>query len=510
MKNAIPLSSLNRRNFLGLTAAFAAAQGFSGCAAARAAGFARGEAKLRFGVVSDVHISAAGVKSATCGDTTLVEKAFAYFRDKGADGVMIAGDMADWGLVEQLELVGAAWRKVFPENKGQNGKPVEKLFVYGNHDLEGFRYGYAKRYQLPEAMFAGERLIVTDRAAAWKKAFGEDFAPLRIKEVNGYKFVLCSELQYPGKGADADFLERHRAELEGTKPFFYAQHYHLRGTTCAPWTWGQDSGASTAALAKFPNAVAFSGHSHTPLADDRVIWQGEFTSVGTASLRYLVALGGRENSAVFGAKDPCTQQMPNLDASDCQQGMFVTVYDDCITLERRDFANDAPVGADWVVPLSFDGSLAFDRRAARAPVPEFAPGARVTVADVRGRTRAKVEKDQTVVTFPNVLCGVRAFDYEVMVEAEDVDVKKAWLVKRVYSRGFYRAAVKDESEASCVFAKDELPKFYLAGWGKGKVLKGQANLRYRFAVRPCNCWGAKGSPIYSDWISSPVLDIPNS
>lgn len=492
--------NLNRRNFLGLTSAFAAAQGFSGFAAAQAAGLARGAVKLRFGVVSDIHISAGGIKSAGCGDTTLVEKAFAYFRDKGADGVMIAGDMADWGLVEQLEQVGAAWRRVFPENKGQNGKHVEKLFVYGNHDLEGFRYGYAKRYKLPEEMFGEDRRIATDRAAAWKKAFGEDFAPLRIKEVNGYKFVLCSELQYPGKGADADFLERHRAELEGAKPFFYTQHFHLRGTTCAPWTWGQDSGASTAALSKFPNAVALSGHSHTSLADDRVIWQGAFTSVGTASLRYLIALGGRENSAVFGAKDLGTQQMPNLDASDCQHGLFVTVYDDCITFERRDFANDAPVGADWVVPLAFDGSLAFDRRADKAPVPQFAPDAQVTLADVRGKTRAKVEKDQTVVTFPNVRDGVRAFDYEVSVEVVDVDVEKVWLVKRVYSRGFYRTAAKDEAQASCVFAKDELPKPHLAGWGKESVLKGQANLKYRFAVRPCNCWGRKGAPIYSDWI----------
>ena len=80
------------------------------------------------------------------------------------------------------------------------------------------------------------------------------------------------------------------------------------------------------------------------------------------------------------------------------------------------------------------------------------------------------------------------------------EMEKVALVKRVYSRGFYRTAAKDEAQATCVFAKDELPKFHLAGWGKESVLRGQANLKYRFVVRPCNCWGRKGAPIYSEWI----------
>lgn len=112
---------LNRRSFLSRGTAFAAALGFSGLRAAKAVGLARGAAKLRFGVVSDVHLSAAGVKSSGCGDTALLEKAFRYFRDQDADAVMIAGDMADRGLIEQLELVAQTWNKVFPGNKGLNG-----------------------------------------------------------------------------------------------------------------------------------------------------------------------------------------------------------------------------------------------------------------------------------------------------------------------------------------------------------------------------------------------------
>lgn len=489
---------MNRRTFLSRSAAFAAALGFSGLGAAKAVGLARGAAKLRFGVVSDVHLSAAGVKSSGCGDTTLLEKAFRHFRDRDADAVMIAGDMADWGLIEQLELVAQTWNKVFPGDKGRNGKHVEKLFVYGNHDRDG-QYGYQKRYQLPESLFAPERRISSDPGGVWTRVFGEPWEPVMIKDVKGYKFVLCQELEYPGKGAYADFLERHRAELEGAKPFFYTQHYHPRGTTCAPWTWGQDSGHSTKALVKFPNAVAFSGHSHVPLADDRVIWQGGFTSVGTASLRYLIPLGGRENSSPFGAKDLQKKQMAPLGGMPGQHGEFVTVYDDCITIERRDFTHDLPVGADWVVPLAYDGSLAFATRAAKAEVPQFAADAKVSISEGKGPDHAKRETDQVTVTFPNVRNGVRAYDFEVVVEAIDVDVEKVWMTKRVYSPGFFRAPSKDAPIVSCVFAKSELPPAYLPGWGKGVKLAGQSGMKYRFAVRPCNCWGKKGNAIYTDW-----------
>ena len=69
------------------------------------------------------------------------ERALEFFRDRKADGVIIAGDMADRGLVDQLELVGKAWFKVFPENRRPDGQPIEKLFVYGNHDVQGHGYG---------------------------------------------------------------------------------------------------------------------------------------------------------------------------------------------------------------------------------------------------------------------------------------------------------------------------------------------------------------------------------
>ena len=115
-----------------------------------------------------------------------------------------------------------------------------------------------------------------------------------------------------------------------------------------------------------------------------------------------------------------------------------------MVLERRDFANDLPAGPDWIVPLPAHAS-SFAERAKGAPVPEFPAGAKVKVERVKGTNRAKKETEQFVVTFPNVkglADGARAFDFQVMVEAEDVDRGKVWMTKRVYSPHYYWAAAR--------------------------------------------------------------------
>ena len=48
---------------------------------------------------------------------------------------MVAGDIADWGLVEQLQNFATAWYKVFPNDTADDKRHVEKVFVCGNHDL---------------------------------------------------------------------------------------------------------------------------------------------------------------------------------------------------------------------------------------------------------------------------------------------------------------------------------------------------------------------------------------
>ena len=134
MKNS---TGISRRFFIAGAASFGA---FSGCRLFRAAsddGLAR--PNLVFGVVSDIHISAYASTNAFAKDAETFRHTLEWFRDQGVDAVMIVGDMADNGMVDQLQGVADVWYSVFPDDKTLDGRKVEKPFVYGNHDWEGWR-----------------------------------------------------------------------------------------------------------------------------------------------------------------------------------------------------------------------------------------------------------------------------------------------------------------------------------------------------------------------------------
>lgn len=84
---------------------------------------------LRVGIVSDVHVN----KSAA----VPLKTALKYFRDREVDAVMIAGDLSTRGQIQELRLLAKIWLEIFPDDKLPDGSPVERLFITGNHDVDG-------------------------------------------------------------------------------------------------------------------------------------------------------------------------------------------------------------------------------------------------------------------------------------------------------------------------------------------------------------------------------------
>lgn len=439
----------------------------------------KGNPNLRIGILSDIHIT-----TAASADT--FKHALEYFRSRNVDGVLIAGDMADHGLEDELKVVSDTWYSVFPNDKAPDGHKVEKLFIYGNHDVSDWD-STRKRFATEEEYFS--HAIFKHRDESWKKMFNEDFKPVYLKTVKGYCFIGAHWCNGGSIDGLAEFLGANHRKIAGDKPFFYFQHPHPRNTCNGPYAWDQDNGTVTELLGRYPNAVAFSGHTHDPLTDDRDLWQGAFTSVGTASLRYVLPIGPRENSHVDGGPRE-DSQMPEMDCSDGRHGMLMTVYDDCIALEKREFVYDEPLGSNWIIPLGVSGTpMSYENRAKTAQIPQFGPFDKATVTRGTGKNRAGEECRQVTVHFPSVLKkthGVRAFEYEVQVEAQYTDIFKTGTTKRVYSPKCYLGENHDGGEVICVFAESELP----------------LNYEVRFAVRPCECFGGKGVPIYTEWIPS--------
>ena len=275
--------NFSRREFVVSAAAggvFAAVPGaFAGGASPR----------LRLGVLSDTHVT---VPECAAHDEHAVpnlenaaafERALMYFRKRGVDAVVIAGDLTEFGQMAELRVIADIWQKVFPGNRGADGETVERLFILGNHDAAAWRRmsGWTgKMWEGAELEARWNSSIARDPAAAWRECFGVDYAPIIVREVKGVKFVLASWApcrlgeQYRRGGAEVPgiggFYDAHRGELAACGTFFHVQHAHPKGT-CLPFTNG-DRGGTTAALSAFPNAVALSGHAHQPLTDERNVW----------------------------------------------------------------------------------------------------------------------------------------------------------------------------------------------------------------------------------------------
>lgn len=445
---------------------------------------AKGEPNIRIGIVSDVHFD---VRDADTADT--FRHTLEYFRDRKVDGVLVAGDIADRGLEPELQLFADTWYSVFPGDKRPDGEHVEKLFIYGNHDVNNWS---SIRDSFEDKAQYSVQHISEHREATWKRCFKEEFEPITFKTVKGYHFIGAHWCDGGSIDGLAEFMGKHHGKLAGTKPFFYYQHPHPKNTCNGPWAWGQDNGTVTDILSHYPNAVAFSGHSHCPLTDERDLWQGTFTSIGTSSLRYQYPIGARENQKVDGGPKE-KSEMPEMGTGDGRQGMLMSVYDDCIAIEKREFVYDEPLRESWIIPLGVGGTpMSFEERAKTAQIPQFNPLDKATVTRAMGKDRQGDEHMQLTVHFPSVLKkthGVRAFDYEVQVEARYVDVIKSDVTKRVYSPKCYLGEKHDSGEVICVFAETELP----------------LNYEVRFAVRPCECFGGKGNPIYTDWMPARTL-----
>ena len=475
--------NVSRRWFIGGASSIGA---LAGCRCLRICGEADDAApNLAFGVVSDVHVRLAsdGKGLATSHDCTTLIHTFEWFRDQGVDAVMIVGDIADKGMVAELEAVADAWQKVFPGSKAPDGRKVERVFVYGNHDWEGFKYGKFGEKLYPDKDERARRILRTDMKANWERIFDEPYAPIYRKDVKGYSFIGAHWQTDQCRGRDelafehvGDWFAAHGKALDPSRPFFYCQHPHPQNTVYGPWAWGHDRGVTTKALSAFPNAVAFSGHSHYSLTDERSIWQGAFTSLGTSSLRYTGLTynqypdTGYENSG-GGAHDPM-KTMRRCETFDGRQGLLVRVFGDHITFRRREFVKDRLLGDDWVMPLPSvePKPFTFAARAAVEKAPEFGADAKLSISKTHAKTRGGVPKrdkkaqkkrsemtDALELAFPQAtaLRTTRPIEYELTFTPDTGEA----LVRHVLASGFNQSA--DDPRAverqTCTLALSQLP-----------------------------------------------------
>ena len=458
-------SGVSRRDFIlsGLAASFVA-----GCRTMDLFG----RPALTFGVVSDIHVTSTGTEAR-------YEKALRLFKSRGADAVMVCGDIADWGTVNSWEHVRDAWKRVF------DGTDTVPLLCTGNHDFEGWWYGdmtmdmHASGHSEDEAAVKAKGGV----KAEWERVFGEEYAPMRLRTVKGYDFV-SAEYASDDKGKHrpdaAAFLVAYAKRLRDSgKPFFYFQHLPIKGTTGDSGRWA-DGGGVFPVLKNFPNAIAFTGHTHRPFVDERQIWQGEFTAIGTPSLSYP-SLPGHENGSAK-RDGTATNAMPMIPVRrdlEGTQGFFVNVYADRVVVERIDIeADGAEAAPAWIIPLADAKPFAWTEAEQRVPVPAFPEDAEVR-CEMRN-TENRQGKWTIVMTceFPSAVVpeGWRVFDYEIRAVPKDGSKP---LVKRFYSPAYHKLPSCEPARQRFWFDVAELPQ----------------DKDYTIEVRAYNCFEKASEPI---------------
>ncbi|MCR5750729.1 MAG: metallophosphoesterase [Kiritimatiellae bacterium] len=459
---------MTRRDFICSGAAFAALG-------------ARGESavpRMRLGLIADTHIvlndSGKGLQNCLC-----FEPALRYFDQRKADGVLIAGDLTDFGTAAELRHFASIWNKVFPGNRRSDGGSVVPLFIFGDHDMGGYMHNYS---WAPKDEVAGGVIPEMDVAALWRECFNEEWSPIQVKECCGFKFVLAHHPRHTAESDNgnsipglADFMAAQT--FDPSKPFFFVQHRIFKDTVLAEGC-GWENGKTTATLKNYPNAIAFCGHGHCNAADELCLWQDEFTAIQIPSINFCCTRPGRENG--YNSLDTGAI-MPKGEIRKSWQGMFATMYADRLVIERRDFLNGLPLGPDWTIPLPCpDGSLKTDLRARLSRPPNFSPCAKLLTSCKTVVNKAGVATDAVVVSFPVARRGMpasRAFDYVVTAKKDDRIIKE----KYVFSKGQFWTESRDTLCVECAFAMSDLPDDWRTS--------------VRFAVAPRDSFGNCGRMI---------------
>ena len=467
------------------------------------AGGAVEEPRLVVGVLSDVHMNPGDARHLY---ERRFQKALRFFDAQKVDAVVGCGDWIELGWHEWFRLVGRYWNEAFPNGRRSDGQPIEKLFIFGDHEIENFWNPNITRAYSREYILAHD-IPTYGRARIYEETLGEPWAPIMRKRIKGYDFVgahFTMREDADGRVCDKGTVARWGEFIPGFdeffvtnrfdsgKPFFCLMHKPPKGTVVSPLVSTSYDERPTRTLARHPNCVCLCGHKHKSATSEHSLWQGAFTCVEVPSLQTVQTDAGHENGWAscdgYAPTDP-PQQMKRITTSeDGGQCLVMKVYDDRIVLERWNVVFEEKCAEDWLVPLPHRPdrpAASFEARAAKAKPVAFPASAQVRVERRRGPDRAGITNSQYVVTFPRAVSDShhgRGYDYRVTAETTKHFWKRITCEKWVYSDKCYLPESRDTNDVVCVFSAAEAP-------GPFEQLQ--------FTVTPYNAFGQAGAAIVS-------------
>ncbi|WP_138754786.1 metallophosphoesterase family protein [Paenibacillus sinopodophylli] len=233
-------------------------------------------------------------------------------------GIMHVGDVTDRGLRAEYEEVTRIW-----EAHKAELPPI--WFTYGNHDIF--------LGDLPSQIKLYERY--TGMSGPYHDVWLQNYHFIFLGSEKGLKdFAYLSEQQL-------SWLDEKLSEqAEPGKPKFVFLHQPLKDTVAGSleaqgWFGVTQDKELKDILAKHPEAVMFSGHTHWELEAGLTCMAGEGATASFFNCSSVAYLWTNEDEYKEGS-----------------QGLYVEVYEDKIIVNGRDFAASA-----WIQSARFELSL---------------------------------------------------------------------------------------------------------------------------------------------------------
>lgn len=394
---------------------------------------------VKFGVLSDVH----QVDSDTSQNMEKLRKALAYYKSSGIKLLIVDGDISDAATVGGYQNFNKAFNEAFPDAS----TAPKKLLVMGNHD-----YNLGKKdIDLSRSDFMRELNLGSINNSI---------------VVDGYHFIGLSTESGALGGEFTDISKNWlRQELakaaadDPKKPIFVAFHQPIKGTL-----WGSEdcSDALDSVLKDYPQVIEFSGHTHRPLADERSIYQKDYTCVGTGELHY-VALDNWE---------PYNGYLMS-------QGLLVGIGSNSVDIERYDFMNNQKVKNDWIMklPLSKQTFTYTDARLTNRSTPYFDKGASIQFSSIKRR-------DFTM-NYPSAKDDDFVYEYKIVIQdASTNKTVRTTLVPTDFYMGLSKMAKKQAIVTSTIYNDSNT---YIPALS--------ANKKYNIRITALDSFGKESKPI---------------
>ena len=287
----------------------------------------------------------------------LQEMALQY-TDRGLDAVFFAGDIVNNARASQVESFKDVYEDVLDPAK------VPFIFCLGNHDVKSGR-----PYTYQELNLDVFYRILGDAYRSYDAENSDLQLGFVHQVVGGYHFLAINPMDtgYLSEVGDESgakyspeakaWLDRMLAQITAEHPdryVFLTTHPMLRGLA-----YGGDLVMNTLfwntvelldILNKYPQVVAFGGHLHFPISDERSIMQDKVTNINCGAMSYMATENGgfRDMASVTVMKD----------ASRVSNGHLVQIDEDGnLRIIRMNFTLHKTIKEPWVLPApSPDGA----------------------------------------------------------------------------------------------------------------------------------------------------------